>query len=345
MKMKALMKTEKAPGAKVMQTDVPKIGPRDLLIKVKATAICGTDIHIYNWNAYAQARIKPPMVFGHESCGEVVEVGSLVTNFKVGDLVAVETHIPDETCYMCQTGLPHICENMKIIGVHVDGTFAEYAKIPAVCAWKLPKGTDPELGAILEPMGVAVNGALKGEINNRSVAVFGCGPIGLCGIGACHAWGASKIFAVEVSEDRLKMVKQFAPEAILVNPTKVDAVKTIMDGTEGRGVDVSLEISGNAKAAQMAFKVIRRAGRVSLIGLHGGPVELSLNEDIIYKEARVYGSTGRMMWQTWWDMKALLESGRFNPLPVITHRMKMEEFDQAIKLAESGKAGKILIYA
>jgi threonine 3-dehydrogenase len=344
MKMRALMKTEKAPGAKVVEVDVPKIGPRDLLIKVKCTAICGTDIHIFRWTPYAQARIKPPMIFGHETSGEVVEVGSQVTNFKKGDLIAVETHIPDETCFMCQTGLQHICEKMAIIGVHVDGTFAEYARIPAVCAWKLAPGTDPELGAILEPMGVAINGVLKEDVNNKSVAVFGCGPIGLCGVGACNAWGASKIFAVEVSPTRLQMAKKFAPKAILLNPTEVDVVKRIQEETEGRGVDVALEISGNAKATQMAFKAIRRAGRVSLVGLHGGPVELSLNEDIIYKEARVYGSTGRMMWKTWWDMKALLESGRFDPMPIITHRMGMEDFPKAIELAESGKAGKILIY-
>ncbi len=344
MKMRAIMKTKSAPGADVVQTDVPKIGPRDLLIKVFATAICGTDIHIYNWNAYAQARIKPPMIFGHETSGEVVEVGNLVTRFKVGDMIAVETHIPDETCYMCQNGLPHICQNMKIVGVHVDGTFAEYAKIPEVCAWKLSKGTNPELGAILEPMGVAVNGVLKGDVNDRSVVVFGCGPIGLCAIGSSYAFGASKLFAVEVSQDRLNMVKQFVPNAILINPTKVDPIKTIIEQTEGRGADVVVELTGNAKATQTAFKVLRKAGRISLVGLHGEPVPLDLNDDIIYKEAKVYGSTGRMMWQTWWDMKALLESGRFDPLPIITHRMKMEQLGEAIKLAEGGKAGKILIY-
>jgi threonine 3-dehydrogenase len=342
--MKAVVKREAAPGAEFMDVDVPEIGPRDVLIKVKAVAICGTDIHIMEWTPFAQARIKPPMIFGHECSGDVVKVGSQVTNFAVGDLVAVETHIPDETCYMCRTGLQHICQNMAIIGVHTDGTFAEYAKIPAVCCWKLAKDTDPDLGAILEPWGVAVNGILKGEINNRSVAVFGCGPIGLLGLGSIAAWGASKIFAVEPVATRLNMVPQFAPNAILINPTKQDAVITILEATGGRGVDVSIDISGSASGIQATLRVVRRGGRVSLVGLPSTPIELDLTADIIYKETKVFGSTGRIMWQTWYDMQNLMESGNFDPMPVITHRMPLADFAKGIALAKSGEAGKILLY-
>jgi threonine 3-dehydrogenase len=342
--MKAVVKEKAAPGARYMDVDVPEPGPKDVLIKVKATAICGTDIHIMEWTKFAQDRIKPPMIFGHECSGEVVKVGSQVSDFKVGDLVAVETHIPDETCFMCKTGLQHICQNMAIVGVHVDGTFAEYAKIPAVCCWKLSKDTNPDLGAILEPWGVAVNGILKGEINNRSVAVFGCGPIGLMGLGSINAWGASKIFAVEPAETRLKMVPQFAPDAVLINPAKEDAVKKIIDATGGMGVDVSVDISGSAKGIQGAFAVVRRAGRVSLVGLPSAPVELELTSNIIYKETRVFGSTGRMMWDTWYEMQNLMESGKFDPLPVITHRMPLKDFAKGIELAQGGKAGKIILY-
>jgi threonine 3-dehydrogenase len=342
--MKAVVKAEAAPGARLMDVDVPKIGSRDVLIKVKVTAICGTDIHINEWNAFAQARIKPPMIFGHETCGEVVEVGSQVTNFAAGDMVAVETHIPDETCYMCQTGLQHICEKMAIVGVHVDGTFAEYAKIPAVCLWKLPKDVNPDLGALLEPWGVAVNGILKGEINNRSIAVFGCGPIGLMGLGSITAWGASQIFAIEPVDTRLDMAARFAPDAMRLNPTKEDVVKKIMAATGGRGVDVAVDITGNARAIQDAFEVVRKAGRVSLVGLASAPVEIDITANIIYKETRVFGSTGRIMWQTWWDMQNLMDSGKFDPLPVITHRMPMADFAEALDLAKSGQAGKILLY-
>ncbi|TES87863.1 MAG: L-threonine 3-dehydrogenase [Dehalococcoidia bacterium] len=342
--MKAVVKEKAAPGARLMDVDVPAPGPRDVLIKVKAAAICGTDIHIMEWPPFAQARIKPPMIFGHECSGEVVKVGDQVKNIAVGDLVAVETHIPDETCFMCQTGLQHICEKMAIIGVHVDGVFAEYAKIPAVCCWKLARDTNPDLGAILEPWGVAVNGILKGEVNNRTVAVFGCGPIGLMGLGSIHAWGASKIFAVEPSEMRLSMVPQFAPDAVLINPAKDNAAKVILDATGGRGVDVSIDISGNPRAIQAAFEVVRRAGRVTLVGLPSEPVTLELTANVIYKEARVFGSTGRMMWQTWYEMQNLMDSGKFDPMPVITHRMPLADFAKGIELAQSGKAGKILLY-
>ena len=342
--MKAVMKMEKAPGAELRDVDVPEIGPKDVLLKVKAAAICGSDIHIYEWTPFAQTRIKPPMIFGHEASGEVVKVGSQVTNVKVGDLVAVETHIPCGECYQCQTGAQHICEKMAIIGVHTNGVFAEYAKIPAVCCWQLPKDTNPDLGAIMEPMGVAVHGALLGEVNNRSVAVFGCGPIGLFCLGSVAAWGATKLFAIEPKPYRLNLARQFVPQATVLNPAKEDVVKTIHEATGGRGVDVSIELSGSAQGAKMAFQVLRKGGRVSLIGIQSGPVELSLTEDIIYREARVFGSTGRLMWQTWWDMKKLLESGKFDPMPVITHRLPLAEFKKGLELAKSGESGKIILY-
>ena len=342
--MKAVVKTEAAPGAKFMDVDVPEPGPRDVLIRVKAAAICGTDIHIYDWTPFAQARIKPPMIFGHECSGEVVKVGSQVTSYKPGDLVAVETHIPCEECYMCQTGSQHICEKMAIIGVHTDGVFAEYAKIPITCCWRLPRDANPDLGAILEPIGVAVNGALKGDINNKSVAVFGCGPIGQFCLGAVAAWGATKIFAIEPNQYRLNMARKLVPDATFLNPTKDDVVKTIRDATGGRGVEVSIELSGNTKAARMAFQVVAKGGRVSLVGLPSEPVELELTTDIIYKEAKVFGSTGRLMWQTWYDIQKLLDSGKFDPMPVITHRMPLADFAKGLELAKSGEAGKILLY-
>lgn len=338
------MKTEAAPGAKIMEIDIPEPGPKDVLIKVKVAAICGTDIHIHDWTPFAQTRVKPPMVFGHEGCGEIVKIGNQVTNVTVGDLIAIETHIPCGECYQCQTGLQHICEKMAIIGVHTDGVFAEYARIPAVCCWKLPKDTNPDLGAILEPWGVAVNGALKGEINNRSVAVFGCGPIGLFCLGSVAVWGATKLFAIEVKPARLEMARKLIPEAKLLNPLKDDVVGSILKATGGRGVDVAIELSGNGQAAKMALQAIRKGGRVSLVGLQANPVELALNEEIIYKEARIFGSTGRVMWDTWWEMQALLESGKFDPLPVVTHRLPLAKFEEGLKLAKEGEAGKVLLY-
>lgn len=342
--MKAVMKTEAARGAKLVDVDVPEPGPRDVIIKVKASAICGTDIHIYEWTPYAQARIKPPMIFGHEASGDVVKIGNQVTSYELGDLVAVETHIPCEECFQCRTGNQHICEKMAIIGVHTDGTFAEYAKIPTSCCWRLPKDADTDLGAILEPIGVAVNGTLKGDINNKSVAVFGCGPIGQFCLGAVAAWGATKIFAIEPNQYRLNMARKLVPGATFLDPTRDDVVKTIREATDGRGVEVSIEISGNTKAAKMAFQVVGKGGRVSLVGLPSEPVELDLTADIIYKEVKVFGSTGRLMWQTWYDIQKLLESGKFDPMPVITHRLPLADFAKGLELAKSGEAGKILLY-
>lgn len=342
--MKALMKTEAKPGAELKEIDIPKPGPKDVLLKIKAAAICGTDIHIYEWDSYAQERVQPPMTFGHEGCGEVVEVGSQVGHFQPGDLVAVETHIPCEDCLQCRTGSQHICEKMAIIGVHTDGLFSEYAKIPTSCCWRLPNDTNPDLGAILEPIGVAVNGVLKEDINNKSVVVFGCGPIGLFGLAAAAAMGARQLFAVDPNSYRLAIARKLVQSAVLLNPAKEDVTKALMHATEGKGIEVSLEISGNTEAVIQAFRTVGKGGRVSLIGLPSKPVELDLTSDIIYKEVRVFGSTGRLMWKTWYDTQKLLRSGKFDPLPVITHRFSLEDFDEALRLARSGEAGKILFY-
>jgi len=341
--VKAIVKPDRAPGAEYRDVDVPAVGEQDLLVRVKAAAICGTDIHIYDWTPYAQERLTPPMIFGHEFCGEVVEVGSAVRRFQSGDLVAGETHIPCGACYQCQTGNQHICERMAILGVHTDGAFAEYVRLPEVCAWKLAPGTSPELGAILEPMGVAVHGVLAGRVDNRSVAVFGCGPIGLFAVGAAAAAGASQVFALDVVPARLSMAAQVAPQAVRVNPKEQDAVAAILEATGGRGVDVCVELTGNAAAARQAFQVLRKGGRVSLVGLYPGPVELDLVSGVIYKEAQVLGVTGRLMWDTWFQMDKLLASGEFDPLPVITHRFPLADFEEAIALAKSGQAGKIIL--
>jgi len=343
MKMRAVLKAKPAPGAELAEVEIPTVGEKDLLVRVKAAAICGTDIHIYEWTPYAQERIHPPMIFGHEFCGEVVEVGSQVTSVRAGDLVAGETHIPCGHCFQCQTGNQHICERMAILGVHTNGAFAEYALLPESCAWKLAPGTSPELGAILEPLGVATHGVLVDRVDGRSVAVFGCGPIGLFALGVAAACGASRLFAVEVNPFRLSMAPSMAPNAILVNSGEQDPVQTILAATDGRGVDVVIELTGNAKATQQAFKVLRKGGRISLVGLPSNPIALDLVEDIIYKEAKVFGTTGRVMWDTWWQMDALLKAGRLNPLPVITHRLPLEQIGEALALAKSGQAGKILL--
>ncbi len=342
--MKAVVKPGLAPGAEIRDVDVPSIGPKDVLIRVRAVAICGSDIHIYHSLPTLMAITRPPLIFGHEACGEVVEVGEQVIKLKTGDLIAVETHIPCGTCYQCQTGGQHICERLTIFGVQTDGAFAEYAKVPETVCWKLAKDTSPDLGAILEPLGVAVHGVLSGEINGRSVAIFGCGPIGIFAIQAATVLGATKVFAVEVSPARLALAHRCAPDAILLNPKEVDPVEAIMEGSDGQGVDVSLEYSGSGEALKQALRVLKPRGRVSLVGVPSGPVELDIYRDIILKEARILGISGRLIWQSWWQVQELLSSGRFDPMKVITHRFPLADFVTAVELAASGETGKIVLY-
>ncbi len=342
--MKALVKTSQAPGFEYIDVDMPTIGPKDVLIKVKTTSICGSDIHAFHSSPGIMHLMKLPVIMGHETCGEIVEVGEGVTNLKKGDLVSPEPHIFCGVCYYCQTGAALNCQNMGLFGISTDGAFAEYAKIPESACWKHPEGTSYELGAIHEPLGVAMHGVMAGEINGKSVAVFGCGPIGLFAIGASRVFGATKVFALEIAPKRLVMARQLFPDVTLINPKEQDPVKTIMEATDGLGVDVSIELSGSPEALKQTFKVLKREGRVSLVGILAGPVELEVHKDIILKEARVFGVFGRVVWQTWWQVRALLDTGKFDPLPVITHRFPLSDFKQAFELATSGEAGKILLF-
>ena len=342
--MKAVLKSGLAPGAEIKDVAVPTIGPGDVLLKIKAAAICGSDVHIYHSSPTMMSITHPPLIFGHEACGEVVEVGEQVTRLELGDLVAVETHIPCGTCHQCQTGGQHVCERMVIFGVQTDGAFAEYARVPEIVCWKLSRDTSPDLGAILEPLGVAVHGVLSGEIAGRSVAVFGCGPIGIFALQAATALEATEVFAVEVAPARLELAHQCAPGAVLINPKKVDPVEAIMEASGGQGVDVCLEYSGSGQALKQALKIVKCRGRVSLVGIPSGPVELDVHPDIILKEARLLGISGRLIWQSWWQVRELLDSGRIDPMKVITHRFPLADFATAIELAAGGETGKILLY-
>jgi threonine 3-dehydrogenase len=341
--MKAVVKKTTAPGAGIIDTEVPAVEPDEVLFKVKATAICGSDIHIYHSTPSILPLIKLPLIFGHETSGEVVATGEQVKSIQNGDKIAIETHIPCGYCYYCQVGVPHNCLNLQIFGVTTDGAFAEYAKVPERVCWKIPEQYTYDLGAILEPMGIAMHGAMVEDVNGKSIAVFGCGPIGLFAIGAVAALGAKKVFAMEISPKRLGMTPLLAPDAVLINPKKQDVIKTITDATDGLGVDVAIELSGSPEGIKQAFKVLKREGRVSLIGV-APPVELDVHKDITLKEARVYGSFGRLIWQTWWQVQNLIEMGKFDPLSVVTHRFSLDEYAEAIELAASGEAGKILLY-
>jgi threonine 3-dehydrogenase len=337
--MKALIKDKPVRGATLTDRPIPKIGDNDLLVKVRAAAVCGTDIHIYQWNEYASSRIKLPLLFGHEYAAEVVEVGKNVGHFKTGDRVAAETHIPCEVCFQCNTGLMHICKDMKIIGVHTAGAFSEYTALSEICAWRLSPKTSPDVGAVYEPFGIGVHSLTRHKVAGKRVLIAGAGPIGLFAVAVAKLSGAMTIFSTDVSDERLKMATRMGADVVL-NPKKADVVKEILQATDGFGVDIFVELSGNGEACQTGLKALRRGGAVSLVGLFNGPVNLDLVNDVIYKEATVYGITGRTMFGSWAEASDILDSGKIDIAPVITHHFPMEQFDRAFETAASGTAGK-----
>jgi threonine 3-dehydrogenase len=341
-KMRAVVKARPTPGAEMEMVDIPQVGPREVLVRVKATSICGTDLHIYNWDPWARSRIKPPMVIGHEFAGEIVELGDGVATLELGDYVSAETHIVCNICYQCRTGEAHICEDVSIIGVDRPGSFAEYVSIPEENAWLNPPDMPPEVASIQEPFGNAVHTALSTELAGKTVLITGCGPIGLMAIGIAKAAGAAAVYATEVVPYRLELASRIAVD-LLLNPSEVDVVGQIMTATSGLGVDVLLEMSGNPSAIHEGFAVLRSGGYAALLGLLPKPMELDLNNEIIFKGATVYGVAGRQIWQTWYQTRALLNSGAVDVGPIITHRLPLEDFEQGLKLMSTGQCGKVVL--
>src|ERR1044071_6991634 len=253
--MLAVVKPEAAPGADVRQMPRPEIGPDDVLVKVKVASVCGTDLHIYNWDQWAQNRIHPPLIPGHEFCGHVAAIGSEVTSVKEGDFVSAEMHVACGKCLQCRTGEAHICQNVKIIGVDANGAFAEYVVIPETNIWKLDPAIPVEYASILDPLGNAVHTVLAGEIAAKSVAITGCGPIGLFAINAAAAGGATSVFAIEVNEHRARIAREMQADYVL-NPAKEDVDAIIMEKTGGLGVDVVLEMAGHPDSIKLGFDIL-----------------------------------------------------------------------------------------
>ena len=341
--MFAVVKPEATPGAVVRQMPVPQIGPDDVLVKVKVASVCGTDLHIYDWDQWAQNRIKPPLIPGHEFCGHVSAVGKNVTTVKEGDFVSAEMHVACGKCYQCRTGQAHICQDVKIIGVDANGAFAEYVKIPESNIWKIDPGIPADYASVLDPLGNAVHTVLAGEIAATTVAVIGCGPIGLFSIAVARASGAAQIFALEVNDHRRKLATQMKADMAL-NPVTDNVYEKVMDATNGIGVDVVLEMSGKTEAIKLGFKILRLGGRVSLLGIPSKPVEFNLADDVIFKGAVVQGINGRLMYKTWYQMNALLKAGKLDLSPVITDRMALSDFSKGMDRLKTGEASKILLY-
>ena len=341
--MLAVVKPKHAPGTEIREVEIPKFGRTDVLVKVKVASVCGTDLHIYNWDRWAQHRIHPPLIPGHEFCGEVFAFGDEVTTVKEGDFVSAEMHVACGKCFQCRTGEAHICQNVKIIGVDADGAFAEYVCIPESNIWKLDPEIPQEYASILDPLGNAVHTVLAGEIAARTVAVTGCGPIGLFAIAVARACGAAKVFAIEVNEYRRKVAQKMKADFVL-DPTTQDVRKIVADETGGVGVDVVCEMAGHPDAIRTGFDIVRRGGRISLLGLTSKPISLNFSEDIIFKGITIQGINGRRMYQTWYQMAALLKAGKLDLHPVITDRLPMKDFAKGMDRLKTGEASKILLY-
>ncbi|GEN54071.1 L-threonine 3-dehydrogenase [Halobacillus faecis] len=341
--MKAIVKHHRGPGAQMQEVEIPEIRDDEVLIRVKATSICGTDVHIYNWDEWSESRVKPPYVFGHEFSGEIVELGSKVHNFQTGDYVSAETHLICGHCPQCLTGKFHICENTKIIGVDTQGCFAEYVALPADNLWKNPDEMPTDIASIQEPMGNAVHTVLNGDVAGKSVAIIGCGPIGLMAVGVAKAAGASQVLAFDLNPYRLELAEKMGATTV-IHSGEIDPVEKAKELTSGHGVDVVCEMSGHPVAMDQGFKMITNGGRVSILSLPTKRVSLDVTNDIVFKGVEVQGITGRKMYETWQQVSRLLQSQQVDVTPLITHHLKLEEFEKGFDLMNQGQCGKVVLH-
>jgi threonine 3-dehydrogenase len=339
--MQAIVKDGPAPGLKVTTVAKPSAGPGEVLIAVRHAGVCGTDLHIAEWDAWAQGRLKPPLVIGHEFAGEIVALGDAVAGLKVGQLVTAEGHIVCGHCLQCRTGNSHICRNTRIIGVDRDGAFAEYIAMPATNVLPLD-GIPTTVGAVMDPMGNAFHTVLTADIPGSTVFIVGCGPIGCFAVGIARAAGAAKVIASDVNPKRLDLARRMGAH-VTIDAAKDDVVRTVLAETAGEGSDVVCEMSGVPSALHQAFATVRRGGRVQLLGIPKGNVPVDFATEIIFKGITVYGVIGRKMYETWHQMRRYLTAGLLDPRPVITHRFPLARIDEALATIRSGDAGKIIL--
>ena len=339
--MTAVVKATAGPGAEIDQVPIPEPAGSDVLIEVAASSICGTDVHIFDWNDWARRHIHPPRVFGHEMSGRVVATGPQVNDLKAGSFVAAETHIVDHTCRQCRRGLFHLCENVRVLGVDRDGSFARYVLLPAENCWQNAGGLTPEVAALQEPFGNAVHAALAGPLRDNVVAIFGLGPIGLCAVGIARAEGAAAVYGVEPNPFRRDLAERMGASAVFAPGD--DLVARLREANGGVGVDVVLEMSGHPMAVQQGLEALHSGGWISLLGIGDRPVTLDLNDLVVTKGITMHGIFGRKIWDTWEKTSDYLRSGKVDVSPLITHRFPLDDFDEAMAQMKSGRSGKVVL--
>ncbi|MDW7987469.1 MAG: alcohol dehydrogenase catalytic domain-containing protein [candidate division WOR-3 bacterium] len=352
--MKAIVKTTPQPGVTLTTVPVPEIKSDEVLVKVKACGICGTDIHIYNWDKWAESRIgfsKLPQIIGHEFSGIVEKVGKDVKGIKVGDYVSAETHIYNPKDLNALLGQSHIGDNMEILGVDRNGVFAEYVAVPERVVWHNKFDIPYELAAIQEPLGNACYAVLgeDGDIAGKSMVITGDGPISLMAVAIARTCGVAKIFLIGMSEPRMELAQKLGADYVLsVNTTThEERIEFIKEKTYGAGVDIALEIVGNQKSIADAFKSVRKGGRVSAFGISPqNVVELDYNNDIVFKGIQIHGISGRKIFDTWYRVHNLLSTKRLNIYPVITDLMLLDDYNDAFnKLTHPNRsAAKIVLF-
>jgi threonine 3-dehydrogenase len=338
--MKALVKKEATTGIWLQDVPVPEIGHNDVLIKIKKTAICGTDIHIYNWDEWAQKTIKVPMTIGHEFVGEIAALGSEVAGLKIGQRVSGEGHITCGYCRNCRAGRRHLCRNTLGTGVNRPGCFAEYLSMPAVNVFPIADNVSDDIASILDPFGNATHTALSFDLVGEDVLITGAGPTGLMAVAIAQHVGARFVVITDVNEYRLSLAKKMgATRAINIKQIKLNEVMTDLGMTEG--FDVGLEMSGNPQALNDLLQYMNHGGRVGLLGIPPHPVAIDWNH-VIFKGLILKGIYGREMFETWYKMIAMLQGG-LEISPIVTHHFSINDFQQAFEIMRSGQSGKVIL--
>lgn len=339
-KMLALVKSAPGVGVTMTEVPVPKTGPNDVKIKIRYTSICGTDVHIYNWDEWSQNTIKPPMTIGHEYVGEIVEVGSNVAGFSVGDKVTGEGHIVCGTCRNCRTGKVHLCKNTIGVGVNRDGAFAEYLVIPAANAWKCADGIPEEMFSCFDPFGNATHTALSFPLVGEDVLITGAGPIGIMAAAVCKYAGARKVVITDVNDYRLNLAKEMgATAAVNVAKEKLGDVMTELGITDG--FTVGLEMSGNPAAFNQMIDNMYNGGKIALLGIPSKNTQIDWNK-VVFNGLFIKGIYGREMFDTWYKMGAMLQGG-LDLSKIITHRFDVRDFQQGFDAMISGNSGKVVL--
>ncbi len=337
--MKALVKTAAGPGVSLEEVPVPRIGPGDLLIRIEKVAICGTDVHIYDWNAWAQKTIRPPQILGHEFVGHVAEIGEGVSGFNVGERVSGEGHIVCGVCRSCRAGRRHLCTNTIGVGVNRDGCFAECLSLPATNAWHVADSVPSRVAAIFDPYGNATHAALSFDLVGEDVLITGAGPIGVMAVAIAKHVGARNVVISDVNDYRLDLANKMGATRVVNvrHETIADAMKEL--GMVG--FDVGLEMSGNGDAFETMLESMYNGGRIALLGIAPGPVKIDWDE-VVFRGLTIKGIYGREIWETWYKMQTMLQSG-LDIAPIITHELPFEEYEAGFAAMSSGQSGKVVL--